>query len=305
MLEQQGCLGSLIFRSIGMESHDIKQILHDWREWGLCEKAPGFHRLLPISGGLTNRCWLLHLDSGDFVIRVSAVNTDALHIDRECEYRVQQRAARYQLAPAVRYRSRHDRYWIMEHVRGRQLAGPPPDDDLPELAEALKVLHRMPWGPDLRQLRVDEAASYYWDMIIRNFPDDCWSLKNELQTALAPPPGSEQCVCHMDPNPNNWLKSRTGWKLLDWEYAAIGHPYWDLANFVLMGELPPASHDRWLSLHGIDASSLSWRRAWLQMQYLNELWYGAQQMRTARALDNALTRLCDAVRVLLTDEAEL
>lgn len=273
---------------ISREGPDIKPILDEWQQWGLCSQPPSSHSLLPLTGGLTNRCWLLHLDNGEFVVRVAAANTRELDIDREHEYRIQQRAAWHGLAPEIRYRSASDHYWLMEHIRGRQLAGPPPADDLPELASCLQQLHQLPFSPDLPEIAIAAKGAHYWQGIQQRWPQDWSELLVPLQILLADNPGPERCICHMDPNPNNWRKDRSGWKLLDWEYAGIGHPLWDMVSFVLMGELNEAEQRYWCQLIQVDAGSHAWQRALLQMRYLNELWFAMQGLRTRPALESNL-----------------
>ena len=293
-----------VWRSfISREGPSIKPILSQWQQWGLCSLPPETHSLLPMTGGLTNRCWLLHLDSGEFVLRVSAANRRELAIDREQEFRIQQRAAHHGLAPAIRYRSSNDDYWIMEHVRGRHLAGPPPVDDLPDVASAMRQLHQLPWGSDLPEISIAEKAAHYWQGIRKRWPDDDWSrLQQPLQEMLSAAPGPERSICHMDPNPNNWRKSVAGWRLLDWEYAGIGHPLWDIASFSLMGELPTTRERYWCQLNHVDQQGTAWMRARLQMTYLNELWFGVQELHNRQRFLDSMNRLLEDSRRLVSRE---
>tara|TARA_B100001245_G_C22581172_1_gene288885 strand:- start:259 stop:570 length:312 start_codon:yes stop_codon:yes gene_type:complete len=96
----------------------------------------------------------------------------------------------------------------------------------------------------------------------------------------------------MDPLPANWIENDAGELiLLDWEYAAIGHPLWDIAAlFQAAGLSQEQEHS--LLLDGLNQKyNASWRQAKRQMQYLSVLWYGAQRLWSAEHLAQELSAL--------------
>ncbi|CDM70279.1 Aminoglycoside phosphotransferase [Clostridium bornimense] len=44
------------------------------------------------------------------------------------------------------------------------------------------------------------------------------------------------CVCHGDPNPGNIIETPDGARLIDWMSSFNGHPYYDIADFIVMME---------------------------------------------------------------------
>ena len=144
----------------------IKDILSHWQDWQLAELEPRRENLKPLPGGLTNRCFLLPLDTGLYVLRIHGQNSRALDIDREAEFRIQRLVAARGLAPAVRYRSQDGHYWIRDYAQGKTLSSQ--DLSLPLLkamASHLASLHALPLPDDVPRLSVADKASHYWNMI--------------------------------------------------------------------------------------------------------------------------------------------
>ena len=115
---------------------------------------------------------------------------------------------------------------------------------------------------------------------------------------MTEPPAGSFCLCHMDPSLGNWIFTADGPKLIDWEYAGTGHPYWDLAVlFQSLSEALTTMHQHssaeekesaakslerlFISEYGI-ADMTAWRRANSQMEYLCALWYRVQSSQLQR-----------------------
>src|SRR5690554_7735867 len=105
------------------------------------------------------------------------------------------------------------------------------------MAHRLKQVHQLPLLQNIPQLKIEEKAEHYWQMIEKNYNDDVLKLRPELQHNLAGFPAGKLSLCHMDPTPANWIQIASGeLVLLDWEYAAIGHPWWDIAALLQYAE---------------------------------------------------------------------
>ncbi len=271
----------------------ITDILSQWQDWQLASHEPRQENLKPLPGGLTNRCFLLPLDSGLYVLRIHGQNSRALDIDREAEFRIQRLVAAQGLAPAVRYRSHDGHYWIRDYAPGKTLRSQ--DLSLPLLkamASHLASLHALPLPDDVPRLSVADKASHYWNMIAAQ-PDMAavCELRAELQSAFARAPDNRRCLCHMDPLPANWIQADDGsLTLLDWEYAAIGHPLWDLAALLSHARLSENEERQVLNAYG-SRNLQGWDMAREQMNYLSALWYGAQGIWSARELEACLRGL--------------
>ncbi|MDO6680710.1 phosphotransferase [Oceanobacter sp. 5_MG-2023] len=284
--------------------HDAQcqHILAEWQNWDLCDHAPGVDDMVLMTGGLTNRSWALTLDSGEYVVRLSAANSQSLDICRETEYRIQQRAAQAGLAPRIRYRSADDSYWIVDRADGPELSecmrGSISTELMTILAQQLIRLHTLPFGPDLPELHVAVKAEHYWRAIEARWPGDWSQQRLPLQHLLAEAPGPERALCHMDPNPLNWRLHQGRWILIDWEYAAVGHPCWDIAGLAVSANMKAEQQQQWCALFGIDVMGKDWQRALLQEHYFAVLWYGVQGMIDQPRLVAELDELHRAARQL-------
>lgn len=274
----------------------LTDVLDDWPLWGLTTKPPSSDQAKLLVGGLTNLCYQLSLDSGEYIIRIGAENTQALGIDREIEKSIHQLVSSLQFTSALRYCDDDNRYWIRDYIEGEALydsslgnAGSViSDSSLVYMVEQLKALHQIPVelvlskGLTLPKVNISDKAEAYWNILeAKHIDDEMLKMKALMQVAMSEPPAGEFCLCHLDPVPANWLYTAEGLKLLDWEYAGLGHPLWDLAALLqgivqsMGAECEEFVEQRLIELYGIE-NLIAWRRAKVQMDYLSSLWYKAQ-----------------------------
>lgn len=278
----------------------LADILDDWPLWGISTKPIEPHQVKVLIGGLTNSCYQLSLDTGEYIIRISADNTHALGIDRHVEKTIHQWVSRLNFTSAIRYCDDEDRYWIRDYIEGEVLSdnvAAMSQNTLVYLVEQLKALHQIPVEIDLPVVNISEKAEAYWKMLEQRDPEnDIIKMKPLMQVAMNEPPAGDFCLCHLDPVLANWLYTQDGLQLLDWEYAGFAHPLWDLAALYqgikhgIMQSISPVndgisnnSHpeiekdleENILALYGV-TDLVAWRRACVQMEYLSSLWYQAQ-----------------------------
>ena len=271
----------------------IEDILADWPRWGLTAKAPAVQQLRTLAGGLTNQCFLLPLERGDFVLRVEGRNSAALDINRDAELAVHQLVAAHGLTPVIRYRPPAGGYWIREYVPGRPLTEADMNaTTVARMADTLQRLHQLPLPPQLPPLSISAKATAYWNMITARDPaSPLLALREPAQTLLGGMPDERRSLCHMDPLPANWIRTPNDrLVLLDWEYAAQGHPLWDLAALLGSAGLEAADEQPILAAAGV-ADDRVWRFARAQMRYMTALWYGAQNLWDDRRLLTELQQL--------------
>ncbi|MGK0475549.1 MAG: thiamine kinase-like enzyme [Oleispira sp.] len=274
----------------------LAEILDDWPLWGLSKKPIENSQVSILEGGLTNTCYQLSLDSGDYIIRISAANTVALGIDRNVEKAIHQLVSSLNFTSAIRYCDDDHRYWIRDYIEGEVLADNVTDishNTLSYMVEQLKALHQIPIEIELPVVNISEKAEAYWKMLATQQPDnEILKMKPLMQVAMSEPPAGDFCLCHLDPVLANWLYTPEGLQLLDWEYAGFAHPLWDLAA-LFQGikhsiaplekkskknsdaEIEEDLENQILALYGV-SDLVAWRRACLQMEYLSSLWYQAQ-----------------------------
>lgn len=275
---------------------NLANILDDWPLWGLSKTPIAPHQIKPLSGGLTNICYHLILDSGDYILRISAPNTDALGINREREKHIHQCVSHHHFTSPLRYSADDHSYWIRDYISGEVLGDSVAntsdlsDSLLAYLIEKLKLLHQTAITFPLPPINISDVAESYWQLLEANNPnDDVLKMKSLMQVSMQEPPAGDFCLCHMDPVLANWLYTSQGVQLLDWEYSGMAHPLWDLAAF-LQGIKEQLNLDlnkteqkneldeieeKIVTLYGV-TDFTAWRRAKVQMEYLSSLWYRAQ-----------------------------
>ena len=103
------------------------------------------------------------------------------------------------------------------------------------------------------------------------------------RAALAP--------CHNDPLSENWLLQAGGrLYLIDWEYAGMNDPLWDLAAVALEAELPPALEQRLLAAYFGRPATREERQGVLANQVLMDYLWGLWGVMRAPWEGEALAR---------------
>jgi thiamine kinase-like enzyme len=192
-------------------------------------------RISPLEGGITNLNYRVDVGGECFHVRLPGRNTELLGIDREHEHAAQLIASQSGIAPEVIDFIRPEGYLITRFIEGRPI---PPEElrqpeNLQRLAEILRRIHSMPKIPGVFnafQVVRDytEIAQRYNVSFPKNF-DRLIQRMYDAEIALNNQPISPQ-PCHNDLLNGNFLL--TDWLyILDWEYAGMGDPFFDLANF--------------------------------------------------------------------------
>jgi len=198
----------------------------------------------PLGGGITNHNFLVDCEGERFVLRIAGADTGLLGIDRDAEHAAARAAADLGVGPEV-----------VDFVEGslitRFVKGEPiPVDEMrrPEvLQETAKVLRRVHQGPAFSTpfdpFRVIE--NYHETAVARGveIPEPYAEAKaraNHLEGELGDRP--EQ-PCHNDLLNANFIRSPEGIRIVDWEYAGMGDPFFDLANFSVNHELSEEESD--------------------------------------------------------------
>ncbi len=189
----------------------------------------GDYRLQPLAGGHSNPVWRVDSAAGPRLLRLHPRQQQRA-INREAEHWAWQQAAAAGLAPRLYHWDPHHRFSLSHYLQGAALAnhGVNPAQVAP-LAALLAQLHRLDGHrlprhdyaalalsaltmlphPDPQLQRLGQQASHWQQQL--------WQL------------GPAACLCHHDPSPANILDDGQQLWLLDFEYAALGSPLFDLA----------------------------------------------------------------------------
>lgn len=290
-------------------SIDLLKFLDDWPLWKITSCRPDVSQLKKISTGLTNHNYLLHLDAERYVVRFEAKNSAELDIDRDTEFYVHHAAAEAGLVNPVIYRNTNTpRYWIREYIQGKSLSAESlkntalndeahSDTPLNQIVSVLKTLHQIQPAHPLPTISLVDKAQQYIDIIrqLRDVSGALNSVLNKLLLILAEAPDQAQCLCHMDATLNNWVMTSQGLRLIDWEYAGLGHPLWDLATVSIDAQLnEQQQHNMLQQYYSNETWNLyHWQLAKQQISALAALWYGAQQIWDMETLESTLIQIVD------------
>lgn len=195
----------------------------------------------PLGGGITNRNFRVDVSGESFVLRIGGEDTELLGINRQHEYAANVAAASIGIAPEVVYFIEPEGYLVTRFLNAR----PIPRDEMqkPEnirrVAHALKQIHALSAIPGaffpFRTIDDYAATARQYDV---SFPADFdWLMVRlrEIEAAFVKEPFTPR-PCHNDLLNENFLYAGNV-RIIDWEYAGMGDPAFDLANFAVHHQL--------------------------------------------------------------------
>ena len=194
--------------------------------------------LSALSGGITNRNYLVDAagTAQRWVLRLAGNDTHLLGISREVELAATVAAAGVGVGPEVTAFIRPEGYLVTRFIEG----GPVSDEAVhhPEtirrVADSIRRVHQGPAIPGLFiPLRIVEA--YRALALARSVPipveyDLSRAIGRRIELALLADP-LELRPCHNDLLNANFIDDGTRIRIVDWEYAGMGDPFFDLGNF--------------------------------------------------------------------------
>lgn len=281
---------------------ELEVLKNDWSEWpDLISHPPSFDDFQFLDNGLTNNNWLLHGDHQRYVIRMNAANAKALYLNREAEWHIHDLVSQEGLCPSFIYRHPSDKYWIRPFQSGTTLSHALTNENfdlerfIRQAAVIFRKIHSMPLSSSWPRINFEERTDHYWHQLLeRNASDQprLNDLKEQLDNAFQVKPFTA-VLCHMDANAKNWIiESDVNTEiqkisLIDWEYAAVANPMWDLAVFLDHLDLDGAHTDLFFKEYGpISFKALD--EAKQQMRYLSQLWFVIQQQAKPESLESLL-----------------
>ncbi|WGL18000.1 choline kinase family protein [Microbulbifer bruguierae] len=264
-------------------SAEVEKLLADeWRRWS--DSQPQLIR--PLSGGLTNRSFLLQAGGDKLVLRINAGNSRALDLDRAAEADALRLAsARHLCAPLV-YIDPDHRYLLTRFVDGVPM-DLNQSEALAQVAQLLRQIHQLP--PISARLDIADKANRYWQSIDRSarFFPALSKLHARMESLLRRTSNPQTYrLCHNDLLPENLIVDNAGQlRAIDWEYAALGEPFFDLATVAQGYRLNQQQQQGLLAAYlqrpveEADRHKLAhWQRMY---RYLSALWYAVQASKSA------------------------
>lgn len=229
----------------------------------------------PLDGGITNRNYRTRFGGVDYMVRLPGKDTGLLGIDREAERIANEAASRLGIAPEVVTAD-------LRSIVTRFVDGSGVDPDVlranpAPVANALRAFHysgvELParfWVPELLEEYAAIVAARG-----RSLPADyagTQELAARIARALPLGGAGGPCPCHNDLLPGNLITTDGGASVLlvDWEYAGMGHPLFDLGNLAVNNEFDDDAEERLLTAYHGSAPTGSQRAALKLMRLMSD-----------------------------------
>jgi thiamine kinase-like enzyme len=204
----------------------------------LPELAGAALTLTPLSGGITNRNFLVEAAGRPerWVLRLAGNDTHLLGISREVEHAATVAAAGVGVGPEVTAFIRPEGYLVTRFIEG----APVPDDavhrpeTLARVADSLRRIHDGPAIPGLfvplRTVEAYRALAVERGVPIPSEYELARAIGRRIELALLTAPVDLR-PCHNDLLTSNFIDDGDRIRIVDWEYAGMGDPFFDLGNF--------------------------------------------------------------------------
>jgi thiamine kinase-like enzyme len=208
-------------------------------------------RLEPLGGGITNRNFKVTVGGEAFVLRIGGKDTELLGIDRHAEHAASRIAAKLGLAPEVVGFVEPEGYLVTRFVEGEVGRV-----DVEQVGRALARLHAGPPFParfdSFRVVEVYRATALERGVAVPAAYDRAKEVADAIERRRA---GVAPRPCHNDLLNANFIDDgRRSW-IVDWEYAGMGDPFFDLGNFAVNHELDEDGERRLLRAYGNEDSA--------------------------------------------------
>ena len=202
--------------------------------------------LTPLSGGITNRNFLVEAGGlrERFVLRLAGNDTHLLGISREVEHAATVAAAGVGVGPEVVAFIRPEGYLVTRFIEGSPVSAEEVREPatLSRVADSLRRIHRGPPIPGLFiPLRIVEAYRALAEARGVRIPVEyelAATIGRRIELACLADP-VELRPCHNDLLNANFIDDGARIRIVDWEYAGMGDPYFDLGNFSVNHDLGP------------------------------------------------------------------
>lgn len=208
----------------------------------------------PITVGLTNRNFRVEVEEEVFVVRLAGIDTHLLGIDRASEYAAGRTAAAAGVGPGIFKYLPHLGCLITHFVQGTSI----PTEDLEReeilgsVVGSIRALHACPTIPSTFPVfRICEnyarLASERGVAVPKEW-DEAHAIGARIESAVNRAP-MVSVPCHDDLlNANFLLEGPHTW-IVDYEYAGMGDPFFDLGNLSINNGLSEEAQSTLLRLY--------------------------------------------------------
>ena len=223
-----------------------------------------------VSEGFSNETYEIN---NAYVLRLTKDNEDET-INRSHEKAIYDAIAPLNISETVLYFNEKTGSKISKLVHSSHLyVDTPTDEQIIYVAKTVKKLHnskiQVPFGYQmfLKLNKYKEAIdkNFYLDEKIES------KIVKNVQKIFAK---DKLVLCHNDLVRNNLLFKYNKVTIIDWEYAGMNNPYFDLASFISENDLTEEQEDLFLSTYfGAKYNTMKKRKVHTFMNFLDVLFY--------------------------------
>jgi thiamine kinase-like enzyme len=210
----------------------------------------------PLEGGITNRNFRVNFGGTDYVVRLPGKDTELLGIDREAERLATKMAAELELGPKVAAMLDQPPCLVTCFVESREVTAEElrRPESIEEVGRALRRFHYS--GLELpTDFYVSGIADDYAEVSKGRggtLPDEFQHARDcarKVVKSVRKSDDHQPRPCHNDLLTANFLHDGERLVIVDWEYAGMGDPFFDLGNFAVNNELGDDDEQRLLAAY--------------------------------------------------------
>jgi thiamine kinase len=241
----------------------------------------GAVEIQPLAAGLISDTYRVARDGVGYAVKTAAEQGVDLGLDLRWEARVLERAASSKLAAPLEYFDPERAVMVSRWVPGEAWA----QEDVQRaaniraIAGLLRRAHALPAPAPARVMSPSSWVRLYGTALSRIGRRADMALRTAAESRLQELsllPAAAATVCHSDLHRMNLLQDGEKLILLDWEYAHVSDPFWDLAGWAANNDFEAQSRCELLENYlGFAPSRTEWLRLSLMMwlyDYVCVLW---------------------------------
>lgn len=251
----------------------VKKIVSTWESWHSQPVAQP--KLIRQLGGYTNLSFLVTDGQSRWVVRLNGDRRDA-GISQSNEMSAITAAHLAGIAPGIAFQG--EDFLVVEYVSGEK----PNLDDIAEIGALFADVHSL--NVTIQPIDLLKHLGTYHRQVA---PDiDITQCFQEIM-ALEPVEKCSLVPCHQDLTLDNMIKTDNGIAVIDWEYAALSDPAYDLAVFSYSHELDAAQLSDLLANYNRVKIDLRYRIRYFEKVYalIEILWWLDRGKRQEHKID--------------------
>jgi len=203
----------------------VENAINSWRKWDASlSTRPAI--LSQLSGGRSNRSFLLDSNGRKMVLRLNGTDTMIPGTNRSNEISVWQAASKKGIAPPLLHFDEQNRFLVSTYISNSLSTNPPHNNAFINQAfELLKSCHQLDVNAPI--INYINHIEQYWQIAeLQNKPVNpaLQQQRKPMQKLVKEITNSnpQTGLCHHDPVIANFVGTQKKLYLIDWEYAAHG-----------------------------------------------------------------------------------